>query len=184
MTQLTDIRGIGPALAHALSEHGISTPEALAAAKPADLLVVRTIGPARAKALIAAAKAAISTSPQAAKPAATVPAKPVGTALAKPIPPRKSSAKRAPRRPAVTASVVLSKAGQAKPAETEADIRDSKKAKAKAKAEKSKKKAELLAKEFEKAKKKAKAKAKKVKLKAKEAKLKEKKPKKGKKKSA
>lgn len=153
MTQLTDIRGIGPALAHALTDHGFRTPADLAAAKPADLIKVRTIGPLRAKTLIAGARAAVSGT-------ASVPAKPAATAITRRRAPRTTL----PAKPAAPAPVPAPIPAAPAP-ETEEDLRARKKAKAKAKADKAKKKAEALEKVFAKAKKKAKVKAKKVKAK-------------------
>jgi len=70
LSSLTDIRGIGPALSHALAALGITTPDALAQAEPATLRQVRGISPGRAQAFIDAARALREASaPQAAPPA-------------------------------------------------------------------------------------------------------------------
>ncbi len=184
MTKLSDIRGIGPALARALSDRGVATPQDLAAARPEALCALPKIGPRRAEALIAAARAALTASGAAPDPApdptaaAAVPASPVVTALVK----SRGGRSKTPSKPGKDRRVVPMRTAAPHPAEpaedpaaraeTEAEIWARKKAKAKAKAEKAKRKAELLTAEFEKAKKKAKAKAKKAKLKAKEAKQK------------
>ena len=58
MTAMTDVKGVGEALAKALSANGFKTADALAKAKPEDLVKVPRIGLARAAVLIAAAKEA------------------------------------------------------------------------------------------------------------------------------
>lgn len=69
MTPLTDVHGVGPAMALVLNAHGITCAEDLAAAKTGDLLSVTGIGQATAPRLIAAAQVALgpvvaqSTSP-------------------------------------------------------------------------------------------------------------------------
>ena len=52
---LTAVRGIGPATAKVLAEHGLSTAQAVVEATPEALLAVPGFGPARAKTVKAAA---------------------------------------------------------------------------------------------------------------------------------
>ena len=61
MAQLTGLKGVGPALASALAEHGITSAEKLAAATAQDLTAVPGIGQARARMLIAAAGALVQS---------------------------------------------------------------------------------------------------------------------------
>jgi hypothetical protein len=57
LSSLTDIRGIGPALAKALGALGITSPELLARADPSALMQVRGISTDRAQGFIEAAAA-------------------------------------------------------------------------------------------------------------------------------
>ena len=57
MHPLADLKGVGPALANALSKHGISTAEQIASASVEEITAVPGIGPARARMLISAATA-------------------------------------------------------------------------------------------------------------------------------
>src|SRR6056297_2995437 len=79
VASLTDIRGIGPAMARALDALGITGPETLARATPATLTEVRGISPGRAQGFIAAAQALTQArdTPPAPRPARPAPAKPV-----------------------------------------------------------------------------------------------------------
>ena len=70
--QLTDITGIGPAAAAVLTKGGFKTVDAVAAAAPTAIGALSGFGPARAKAVIAAAKRAAKA--PAAKPIAKKPA--------------------------------------------------------------------------------------------------------------
>ena len=54
--KLEDVRGIGPAAAELLREHGFTTVDALATSKPMSLAAVKTFGLIRAKQVIAVAK--------------------------------------------------------------------------------------------------------------------------------
>ncbi|WP_297771887.1 helix-hairpin-helix domain-containing protein [uncultured Roseovarius sp.] len=76
MSSLTDIRGIGPALAKALATHGITSPERLAKAEPLALMQVRGISPGRAQGFIDAA-AALGAQGGAVTPVTKAPAKTV-----------------------------------------------------------------------------------------------------------
>ena len=68
MSNLTDVTGIGPAMATALAGHGIKSIQNLAAASPDKLIAVRGISAVKAEAIQAAAKDMLSTG--AAAPAA------------------------------------------------------------------------------------------------------------------
>jgi len=68
LSSLTDIRGIGPALARAIEALGIAGPEALATTAPATLTQVRGISLARAQGFIAAARALTQSAPDAPTP--------------------------------------------------------------------------------------------------------------------
>ena len=70
MTDLTRVTGIGPGLAAQLTAAGISDAEALAQAKPDDILSVRGIGAGTAPVLIARAKHLTAPTPAPASPAA------------------------------------------------------------------------------------------------------------------
>lgn len=63
MLTVFDVKGVGPTTGTGLSEKGITTAEQLAQAEVADLLSVPGIGEARAKVLIAAAKASLVQTP-------------------------------------------------------------------------------------------------------------------------
>ena len=63
MHGLADLKGVGPALADALSKSGITSTDQVAKASVEDLTAVPGIGPARARMLIAAAEALGGTVP-------------------------------------------------------------------------------------------------------------------------
>ncbi|MEX0340600.1 MAG: helix-hairpin-helix domain-containing protein, partial [Arenibacterium sp.] len=74
MTAVTEVKGVGETLGKSLSDNGFKTAEAIAKAKPADLVKVPRVGAARAATLIAAAKEATAPKPATTKRAARKPA--------------------------------------------------------------------------------------------------------------
>lgn len=141
MKSLTELAGIGPALAQALASKGIRTIAGLAEANAETLIAIPRIGTARAEALIAAAQGlnvngAAAPAPKKTEKPAKAPANRPAAKPEKPVDPMVEMEKRA--------------------------------RKARQKAEKAAEKAKLLEAEFKKAKEKAKLKAKKQKAKVKE----------------
>lgn len=160
MTPIHKLRGVGPALAKVLQEHGVKTAEELSGMDEAKLRGIPGIGANRAAALRVLAREAAD---------AKGPGDP-GQAAAKPVNGNPARGKRDGQ----------AAAPQAQPTQEEMDRKlaaaeaarkaaEEKAAKAKAKAAKAKRKAANLAEEFAAAKIKAKQKAKKMKAKAKKA---------------
>jgi hypothetical protein len=70
MTNLTDVRGIGPVLAAEMTAAGIGSAEDLVKADPASLIAFKGVGAPKAEALIAAGHAAIAAAAPDATPSA------------------------------------------------------------------------------------------------------------------
>ncbi len=64
MSDLLKVRGVGPAMARAMSEMGIVTPADLAASGPQDLVALPRVQLIRARMLISAAGEVLATLPQ------------------------------------------------------------------------------------------------------------------------
>lgn len=156
-TELSKVRGVGPALAKVLAENGVGSAEALAALDQAGLRAIPGIGANRAKSLQAAAKAAVKT-PDAPPQAA-----------AEPVNGKPLSRVEAAEKAVQDARLRVEMKARLARAEAARVAAETKAAKAKAKAAKAKRKAANLAEEFAEAKVKAKLKAKKVKAKARKA---------------
>ncbi|SDC92818.1 helix-hairpin-helix domain-containing protein [Ruegeria marina] len=173
MTSLSDIQGVGPALARLLSEHGYSDAESVAATTVETLMQIPGIGASRAAMIVAAAQALV-TPAGGKKPAVsrTPSQRRAPTARA----PRAKAARPAPVKPAKPVPVARSEteialADAAALAEmSDTDAKAGKKAKAAAKEAKAKEKKKKFEEQIKKAKEKVKKKSEKKKKKKKEKK--------------
>ena len=161
MTAISDLTGVGPALAKLLKEGGFKTAEDVAAASFADLTNVPGIGAARAAGLLKAAESLSKASARPTKRGTTQTPTEDWPLSLRGQPDQDAAAEEAGSEEALSAALQVAEAAR--------EAAELKAAKAKAKAKKAARKSEELMAEVARAKEKAKAKAKKVKAKARKA---------------
>ncbi len=129
--QLTDIAGIGPAVAAALRAGGFKTVDAVAKATPTALIAIRGIGAAKARTVVASAKRVAKAGGPVKAPARRAAAK---QPTAKKAPAKKAAARKtiAKKAPAKKAAPKKAKAGD-KAKKSKKSRKDDKKGKKKGK---------------------------------------------------